>query len=66
MAQDRGDPWKKAAACEAHARASKDGKMQALFRKLRDSWIRIGNNQQFEKDVEANAMRLNSTEKRGG
>jgi hypothetical protein len=66
MATDRGDPWKKAAACEAHAQASNDGKMQGLFRKLRDSWIRIGNNQQFEKDVEANAMRLNSTEKRGG
>jgi len=35
--------WEKAAACEAHARATNDVEMQAKFRKLRDSWIRIGN-----------------------
>ena len=35
--------WEKAAACEAHARATSDVEMQAKFRKLRDSWIRIGN-----------------------
>ena len=29
--------WDKAAACEAHARATSDGKLQAMFRKLRDS-----------------------------
>jgi hypothetical protein len=34
--------WEKAAACEAHARATEDGKLQGMFRKLRDSWIRIG------------------------
>ena len=50
MAQDRGDLGK-AAACEAHAQASNDGKMQALFRKLRDSWIRIGNNAQLEQTL---------------
>jgi len=62
MAQGRGDPWEKAAACEAHARASNDGKMQVLFRKPRDSWIRIGNREQFQQDVEANETRLNSAD----
>jgi hypothetical protein len=45
---DRGqDAWDKAAACEAHAQSSKDRKLQAKFRKLRDSWIRIANDGQF-------------------
>jgi hypothetical protein len=48
------DAWEKAAACEAHARSSKDGKLQDLFRKLRDSWIRIANNIQFAGDVTQN------------
>ena len=50
--------WDKAAACEAHARATSDGKLQAMFRKLRDSWIRIGNDAQFSADLAANAKRL--------
>jgi len=50
--------WDKAAACEAHAQATNDGKLQALFRKLRDSWIRIGNDVQFSEDLAANAKRL--------
>ena len=35
--------WERAAACEAHARATDDIHMQTKFRKLRDSWIRLGN-----------------------
>jgi hypothetical protein len=36
--------WKKAAACEAHARMTKDEILRAKFERLRDSWIRIANN----------------------
>jgi hypothetical protein len=50
--------WDKAAACEAHAQATNDHKLQTMFRKLRDSWIRIGNNEQFSGDVAANTSRL--------
>ena len=50
--------WDKAAACEVHAQATNDRKLQAMFRKLRDSWIRIGNDAQFTEDVAANAKRL--------
>jgi len=60
MSDDRLDPWAKAATCEAHAQATKDGKLQAHFRKLRDSWIRIANAAQFAKDMEANAKRLDN------
>jgi hypothetical protein len=35
---------KKAAACEAHARVTKDEILRAKFERLRDSWIRIANN----------------------
>jgi hypothetical protein len=60
VGQHRDEAWEKAAACEAHAKATNDGKLQAMFRKLRDSWIRIGNKAQFEYDVAANAERLKS------
>jgi hypothetical protein len=50
--------WQKAAACERQALAAKDSKLQAAFRKLRDSWIRIANNAQLSEDVQANAERL--------
>jgi hypothetical protein len=43
MSNPRPDAWDKAAACEAHANATTDGKLKIMFRKLRDSWIRIGN-----------------------
>ena len=56
--------WSKAAACEAHAQAAPDGKMQQMFRKLRDSWIRIGNDAQLSADVEANARRLDTWQAR--
>ena len=36
--------WKKAAACDAHARLTKDAILRAKFERLRDSWIRIANN----------------------
>jgi hypothetical protein len=42
--------WDKAAACEAHARSSKDQKLQEKFRKLRDSWIHIANNERLSGD----------------
>ena len=42
---------KKAAACEAHAKATDDRKLQVMFRKLRDSWVRIGNDAQFADDA---------------
>jgi hypothetical protein len=50
--------WAKAAACERHAQATADSKVQTMFRKLRDSWIRIGNNAQLADDMTANNERL--------
>jgi hypothetical protein len=50
--------WEKAAACDAHASATSDSKVKAMFLKLRQSWIRIGNAAQFDDDVNANANRL--------
>jgi hypothetical protein len=58
MSERSVDPWRKAAACEAHAQASRDGKIQEMFRKLRDSWLRIGKNAQLASDIEENAKRL--------
>ena len=58
MGQNVRDAWEKAAACEAHAKATDDKKLQVKFRKLRDSWVRIGNDAQFADDVDANASRL--------
>ena len=52
------EAWEKAAACEAHARNTKDEKLQRRFRQLRDSWIRIANNAQFAADAVASAERL--------
>ena len=36
--------WKKAAACDAHAKLTKDEVLRVKFERLRDSWIRIANN----------------------
>jgi hypothetical protein len=36
--------WMKAAACDAHAKQTKDEILRAKFERLRDSWIRIANN----------------------
>ena len=36
--------WKKAAACDAHAKLTSDEILRAKFERLRDSWIRIANN----------------------
>jgi hypothetical protein len=58
MRQKGQDAWEKAAACEGHALRTNDGKLQEMFRKLRDSWIRIANNAQFASDVAANEKRL--------
>jgi len=54
--------WEKAAACEAHARATNDQTIQAKFRKLRDSWIRIGNQAQLRGHVAAYALRDDSAD----
>ena len=35
--------WKKAAACDAHAKLTQDEIMRVKFERLRDSWIRIAN-----------------------
>jgi hypothetical protein len=35
--------WKKAAACDAHAKVTNDENLRAKFERLRDSWIRIAN-----------------------
>jgi hypothetical protein len=51
--------FEKAAACEQHARQTTDEKMQRMFRKLRDSWIRVGNKAQFHSDMAADGQRLN-------
>lgn len=42
--------WKKAAACDAHAKVTEDETLRVKFERLRDSWIRIAN------DAEATAM----------
>jgi hypothetical protein len=35
--------WKKAAACDAHAKMTDDERLRVKFERLRDSWIRIAN-----------------------
>lgn len=35
--------WKKAAACDAHAKQTDDESLRVKFERLRDSWIRIAN-----------------------
>jgi hypothetical protein len=54
------EAWNRAEACERHAQNTKDGKLQAKFRKLRDSWIRIGNKARLQEHLEANSERLNN------
>jgi hypothetical protein len=49
--------WEKAAACEAHAQSTTDSKLRAMFLKLRQSWIRVGNDAQFEDNLNGNAER---------
>jgi hypothetical protein len=48
----------KAAACDAHAQATADGKLKAMFLRLRQSWIQVGNDAQLRDDMKANADRL--------
>ena len=43
-------PWDKAAACETHAQSTKDQKLWENFRRLRDTWIRIENNDALARD----------------
>ncbi|MBX9778257.1 MAG: hypothetical protein K2Y71_28065 [Xanthobacteraceae bacterium] len=49
--------WKKAAACDAHAKLTKDEVLRVKFERLRDSWIRIAN------DAEASTARANCRDK---
>ena len=58
MGQRADHAWEKAASCEAHAQATTDSKLKAMFLKLRQSWIRIGNEAQFRDNMTANAERL--------
>jgi hypothetical protein len=58
--------WEKAAECEAHAQATEDGNLQGMFRKLRDSWIRVGNDAQLSEQIEENAKRLDEREAGAG
>jgi hypothetical protein len=59
MGHRASNAWEKAAACQAHAQDTSDNKVKAMFLKLRESWIRIGNDAQFEDDLNANADKLN-------
>jgi hypothetical protein len=43
--------WKKAAACEAHAKQTEDETLRTKFERLRDSWIRIANNAEIASTV---------------
>ena len=43
MAINSDAAWKKAAACDAHAKLTQDEILRAKFERLRDSWIRIAN-----------------------
>ena len=50
--------WQKAADCEEHARRTSDGRLKAKFLKLRESWIRIGNDAQFDDEHKVVAERM--------
>ena len=50
MAQTGPEALEKAAACEALAQRSEDGKLRERFLKLRDSWIRIANSAELTGD----------------
>ena len=41
MALNSDAAWKKAAACDAHAKQTQDETLRIKFERLRDSWIRI-------------------------
>jgi hypothetical protein len=41
MGPSRDAAWKKAAACDAHAKMTDDERLRVKFERLRDSWIRI-------------------------
>jgi hypothetical protein len=58
MGERADQAWEKAAACDRHAQATSDTKLKAMFLRLRQSWIRIGNDAQFSNDVNANTKRL--------
>jgi hypothetical protein len=58
MGQEADHAWQKAAACEAHAQAATDSKLKAMFLKLRQSWIRIGNDAQLHDHMTDNGERL--------
>jgi hypothetical protein len=58
MGERADQAWEKAAACERRAQATSDTNLKAMFLKLRQSWIRIGNDAQFSDDVKVNTRRL--------
>jgi hypothetical protein len=65
MGDRANNAWEKAAACEVHAQATSDNGLKVLFRRLRESWIRIANDAQFGDDLNANANRLTRQGDRG-
>jgi hypothetical protein len=61
MGERANDAWEKAAACERHAQAASDSRLKEMFVKLRQSWIKIGNDAQFDQQLKANAERLDES-----
>lgn len=53
MAPSSEAAWQKAAACDAHAKQTKDQILRAKFERLRDSWIRIATNAEAASRLEA-------------
>jgi hypothetical protein len=47
MAGRAHNPWDAAAACEALAQNTKDLKLKDKFRQLRDTWLRIANDEKL-------------------
>ena len=46
------DPWEKAADCERSAKATIDPHRKARLQKLRDLWVRLGNDRSFMSDAD--------------
>jgi hypothetical protein len=49
--------WKKAAACDAHAKMTEDERLRIKFERLRDSWIRIANDAEAASGTQHSAAR---------
>jgi len=58
MGERADQAWERAAACDAHAQAPNDSLLKSMFLKLRQSWIGIGNDAQFQDNGKDNQDRL--------